>query len=434
MKSSPHRLLLTLALSLGLAGVAAAAPFIANMQGYANPSGTARTYSTLGDLDQANDFFQSLGTNGRRCSTCHMPSQAFGLGAAMALQIFNNTDGLNPLFRPVDGTNSPLMDTSTVFARRQAYSMLLSKGVFRVGIGIPAGAEFALEAIDDPYGYASAGELSLFRRPLPATNLKFLTIVMWDGRQTFAGQTMAFNLGSQANGATMGHAQARQPLTQEQRDEIVSFETSLFTAQAYDRQAWNLNDAGARGGPQALSAQEFRVRINNPLSSTFTPRVFTIYDAWQTATGTPGPARQAIFRGQQLFNFRQFSFNGQTVTCSRCHNSFNAGSDSNGQFFNIGTTASNRRTPDMPLYTLRNNTTGVRAQTTDPGRALITGRWTDVSRFKIPILRGLAARAPYFHNGMAATLDDVVAFYDTRMGIGLTAQDRADLAAFLRAL
>ena len=55
-------------------------------------------------------------------------------------------------------------------------------------------------------------------------------------------------------------------------------------------------------------------------------------------------------------------------------------------------------------------------KTTDPGRALITGKWKHMSLFKGPILRGLAARAPYFHNGSAATLDEVVDFYDTRFG------------------
>lgn len=434
MKPSRRRLFVALLLTVGLAGVAGAAPFIANMQGYSNPTGTMRTYSTMGDIDLAGDFFQNFGTNGRRCVTCHTPSQGYGLGAALVRQLFDSTDGQNPLFRPVDGANAPNMDVSTVFARRQAYSMLLSKGVFRVGIGVPAGAEFSLESVADPYGYASASELSLFRRPLPSTNLKFLTHVMWDGRQTFAGQTMTFNLQSQANAATLGHAQARQPLTQETREEIVAFETSLFTAQTQDRQAGNLTDAGARGGPLALAEQPFRFRINSPVSSTFTPRVFTIFDAWENATGGLGPVRQSVFRGQELFNFRQFVNGGQTQTCSRCHNAFNAGSDSNAQFFNTGISAANRRTPDLPLYTLRNNATGARIQTTDPGRALITGRWADMNRFKIPTLRGLAPRAPYFHNGSAATLDDVVAFYDTRFNIGLTAQDRADLVAFLRSL
>lgn len=62
--------------------------------------------------------------------------------------------------------------------------MLLSKGLIRVGIGIPSIAEFDLLAVQDPYGFASAAQLSLFRRPLPATNLGFLSTVMFDGRET----------------------------------------------------------------------------------------------------------------------------------------------------------------------------------------------------------------------------------------------------------
>jgi cytochrome c peroxidase len=65
---------------------------------------------------------------------------------------------------------------------------------------------------------------------------------------------------------------------------------------------------------------------------------------------------------------------------------------------------------------------------------MITGRWKDIGKFKGPILRALAARAPYFHNGSAATLEEVVEFYDTRFNIGLTEQEKADLVAFLRAL
>jgi cytochrome c peroxidase len=88
----------------------------------------------------------------------------------------------------------------------------------------------------------------------------------------------------------------------------------------------------------------------------------------------------------------------------------------------------------MPLYTLRNKTTGAITQVTDPGRAMITGKWADVGKFKGPILRALAARGPYFHNGFAATLDEAVEFYDTRFAIGLTAREKVDLVAFLRAL
>jgi len=44
------------------------------------------------------------------------------------------------------------------------------------------------------------------------------------------------------------------------------------------------------------------------------------------------------------------------------------------------------------------------------------------------------ARAPYFHNGSAATLEEVVGFYEKRFNIGLTPREKADLVAFLRAL
>ena len=88
----------------------------------------------------------------------------------------------------------------------------------------------------------------------------------------------------------------------------------------------------------------------------------------------------------------------------------------------------------MPLYTLRNNATGATVRTTDPGRALITGKWADIGKFKGPILRGLMMRPPFFHDGSAATLTDVITFYNTRFSIGLTTQEQSDLLAFLQAL
>jgi cytochrome c peroxidase len=100
----------------------------------------------------------------------------------------------------------------------------------------------------------------------------------------------------------------------------------------------------------------------------------------------------------------------------------------------IGVADASRRTPDLPLYTLRNRATGQTVQTTDPGRALVTGQWADIGKFKGPVLRGLAARAPYFHNGAAADLDQVVDFYNSRFSLGLSGQDHHDLVAFLRSL
>jgi len=89
----------------------------------------------------------------------------------------------------------------------------------------------------------------------------------------------------------------------------------------------------------------------------------------------------------------------------------------------------------MPVYVLRRKgTVDDLKLVTDPGRALITGKWKDVGRFKGPILRALAGRAPYFHNGSAASLLDVVNFYDARFALRLTPQRKLDLVAFLRTL
>jgi len=415
--------------------------------------------------DPGNPFFQSLGTNGRSCSTCHVPEAGMAMTPEVARRRFHETAGLDPLFRTNDGSVSPAADVGSVGARRRAYRLLLDRALIRVGIGLPEVREFDLAAVDDPYGFASAQELSLFRRILPSTNLRFLSTVMWDGRETFRDASsptgfasLHFDLADQSNKATEGHAQAASPLDDAQREAIVSFEMQLFTAQVWDRQARDLTAGNAQGGPHPLVTQEFYFGINDPLGGDptgrpFDPTAMTLYDAWATdhpARRGPDAARAAIARGQEIFNHKPISIVGVSGlnddlgvesipgTCTTCHDAPNAGDHSVPAPLRIGTDLpqplGGLDVSRLPVYTLRNRTTGEIKTTTDPGRALITGKWKDVGRFKGPILRGLAARAPYFHNGSAATLEDVIHFYDERFALGLTAQEKADLHAFLTAL
>src|SRR5262249_11468720 len=160
-----------------------------------------------------------------------------------------------------DGSNSPRADVSTVHARRQAYSMLLKKGVIRVGMPIPAGAEFALVAVHDPHRHASAPEPSPVPRPPPPTNLRLPTALMWDGRESFAplgttpiGSTLTpqqdaealfADLKHQAIDATRGHAQGASPLPDDVAGAIVSFELNLATAQQVHRGVGHLDADGA---------------------------------------------------------------------------------------------------------------------------------------------------------------------------------------------
>ncbi|MBI4634887.1 MAG: hypothetical protein HY727_00925 [Candidatus Rokubacteria bacterium] len=397
---------------------------------YGNLTGDGATYATgPGGVDDfANPFYDvTLGTNGRSCISCHRIPSGWSLSPTMVEKLFDSTDGLDPLFRVNDGANSPLADVSTVDARRTAYSLLLYKGLIRVGLAIPAGAEFTLVAVEDPYGYASAAELSLFRRPLPAANLPFNSTVMWDGREP--------DLTSQANSAILGHAQAGKSPATSTLDAIVAFESGLFTTQLMDFAAGDLTADGALGGPVNHAWQTYSPGVNDPRLASFDPRVFTVFDAWTNATGTLAGARQSVARGQAIFNERQFRISPtRSGTCGTCHNTPNVGNSSIGFFINIGTADEQHRTPDLPLYTLRCSTTGKLHKTSDPGRALVTGKCTDIGKFKVPSLRGLAARPPYFHNGSAATLEDAVIYKDTHFRLGLTDQERADLVAFLSAL
>src|SRR5690348_2947390 len=92
-------------------------------------TGTLGTYSTAGGVDQSNPFFQSLGTNGRTCGSCHVSRDAWSITPPDLQARFNSTQGLDPVFQPVDGANCPSDDVSTLAARQAAYSQLLNKGL-----------------------------------------------------------------------------------------------------------------------------------------------------------------------------------------------------------------------------------------------------------------------------------------------------------------
>ena len=443
-----------------------------------NPSGMAATFNTAGRIDQSNPFFQSLGSNGRSCASCHQAGEGWTITPRGVRERFRESHGTDPIFRLNDGANSPLADVSSRAARARAYSMLLDKALIRVGLPIPDTAEFELLAVDDPYGFASARELSLFRRPLPTTNLRFINTVMWDGRETFRSDTSSdcifgtttcfaplhFDLTDQSNSATVGHEQATVPLSAAQREAIVGFQMGLFTAQVRDRDAGRLNVHGAGGGPAALAVQESHFGINDTLvgdyrsHASFTPNVMTLFGAWSSYIPDArrsddegrdrdvAVARRAVARGEALFNGKPIQIRGVKGinddlglavlpgTCTTCHNTPNAGNHSVPMPLDIGIADASRRTPDLPLYTLRHKQTGATQQTSDPGRALVTGKWRDVGRFKGPTLRALASRAPYFHNGSAANLREVVNFYNERFGVGFTEQEMQDLVSFLQAL
>jgi hypothetical protein len=460
-----------LAMVGGMFACAAAGQSIPNLAPFSNPSGFLETYNNGGSaIDLTGPFFQRLGTNGRTCFSCHRPVAGWSVSAAEVSHRFDTTQGFDPIFRTNDGSVCDHnIDTSTLDGRRKAYRLLIERGLIRIALAVPNTAEFNVINVNNPYGCGDPATLSVYRRPLPAANLRFLSAVMWDGREssTQTGtQKITYDtnpvdlfqdLAHQAVDATNGHAQASAPLTVEQQLAIVQFEMGLNTAQAIDRIAGSLS-AEADGGPEVLAKvtrPAFYVGINDslggdPRGGAFSPSIFNLFDPWTRvgALDARGARRASIVRGQLLFNSKQIDItavgglnddlNEPVIhgTCGTCHDSPNVGNHSVAVPLNIGVGDLNSPLDIsyLPVITLQNKMTYEIKTTTDPGRALISGAWKDIGKLKGPVLRGLAARAPYFHNGSAQSLADVVEFYDRRFSIGFTDQEKSDLIAFLSAL
>ena len=460
----------------------------------ASPDSTGRlaTYQPGGPTVTAgNAFFMPLGTNGRSCFTCHQPRDAWGLTPASASATFVATQGKDPLFAPVDGANCPhtAIAAKTLSQKAKASSQLLLKGNIRVFLPIPANAQFkstsparssrlrkssAVRPSDrhdlhvPPHHDGNESDAERAGRPTPSSQ----GALMWDGREP--------SLESQFLDATLGHAQASKPPTASQISQGVTFETGLFTAQIFDRKAGDLTTPPAFGGPINLS------RLPLPNQPFFAiPKAFDQFQLWAVSTDA---SQASINRGESLFNRRTFTVKGVagfndavgaliavgavpagtlngpvTATCSTCHNNVNVGADTvgGGRHLGIGDNSrfdqsGNQTTAtvlppssDQPLFafdcpvgsipfysnpTKIGNRTYDVFQSSDPGMALISGRCADLGKFKVPRLNGLAARAPFFRGGNAASLARLVNFYDTRFAIGLTPQEKQDLINFLNSI
>jgi cytochrome c peroxidase len=502
----------------------------------ANPNGELRTIAASGNIDRRNPFFRPLGkAMATTCEHCHFASDAWGITAEHARQLFSSTQGKHPIFTPPSandfhaalglGADAPLAD------RQSAFSLFLDKGDVLVRRNFDAtAADFTIVAVIDPSLPAalrtiavddegkivpagSAGSMRaipgaayleytgqdnggtpqiwIHRRPLPTTNFKFLTAVAWDGQDTRQGANPATRSvrdgvydvakatirGRETTAsltAVDGHTYTDAELTA-LSNQMTDFMFSITTAQESLPGNVSLTAKGATGGVANLSRQKFYFGINDVAQgdltvsaagevkltgAAFNPIVFNLFDAWlddRDETHAAIERGQALFNAQRLIVDRVGGLNGATITlpdgstapgppgavrgsCSACHDSPNIGNHSTRLPINIGVSEKaparfgRDRVADLPLFILRRKSDGMIAQTTDPGRAVISGRFAHIGQFKGPILRGVAAHPPFFHNGMAATLEDVVDFYNVRFRADFSAQEKASLVAFLKAL
>lgn len=459
-------------------------------------TGVVGTFKVDGPIDKHNEFFTSLGANGRSCSTCHNADQAMSFTPAHAQRVYEQTRGTDPLFAAVDGANC-----STVApGDRAGHSLLLKNALIRIPLPVPANAQYSISVVQDPYGCALQLDpvthvltVSVYRRPLPTANISYLSAVMFDGRETIAPLTsvatakanLRTDLLHQALDATLIHAQATAAPSDAQLNAIVDFELALYSGQVWDRDAGLLTDDGAKGGPMNLAVQPYYPGINDTLGAdpygiAFNPVSMTLYSTWEQSAGSSPDdhgresrdvGRAAIAAGEKLFNSAPMTITNVrglndnaalknptafAGTCATCHDTPNIGHHSLPLPLDIGVAHSSNPSfepdpivaaavkqlsePDLPLFLIAGCPNPFNAgqpesfYTTDPGKALISGNCADFNRVKGPILRGLAARAPYFHNGAAANLQELVNFYNQRFQMALSETQKSELVAFLNSL
>lgn len=358
--------------------------------------------------------------------------------------------------------------------------------------------EFKLEVVRDPTGCnrhpvwgveGERKEVSVYRRPRMAGNLRYVASSRF-GVTPFIGKTGMLaavdeetgkplnmnmmadardsTLKGQARSASHAHLQVKAPLTADQLNKLQEFELQLYAAQSWSKWAGSLQE---EGGPSGLGPQAMAKGQDGVLGNNTTRYVFPMENKWANLPAGKDATeqqrneyRESVQRGHDVFFFRTFwisdAMHINTVglgnpikrTCATCHGMHMTGMDTANGWMDVGTTNHPwaqeppespwaQEKPDLPLFRITCRADlpphpflGRVIYTQDPGRALISGKCDDVGAIVIQQFRGLAARAPYFSNGSAKTLRELVDFYDRRFNIRLTDQERQDLVNFLGVL
>jgi cytochrome c peroxidase len=364
--------------------------------------------------------FLLTGSNGRSCATCHDPNKNFGLNPFEIREIFNSTGGMHPLFDNVDGVNCPGALPGTTEERAAASSLLIEEGLIAVPLTVPGNAEFTIQLINDPVGCAPPehNAILVYRRIPQLVNLAFVAEIMSDGRESLQGTSIFDDLKRQARRAHREHALADNDLTDVQAAQIAELELGTFARQRHSIVAGDLSEGNPALPSLPALAQQFVIGTSG---------TFTLFGAF---VGPPSldpvvDARRRLAEGEALFNTRG---------CGNCHNTANVGSRSSRiQTAPLGASEP-ALNPKLPVYRMTRITTGEIFETTDPGKAMATGRWRDRGHKRVTQLRNLAAKTHYFSNGSRAGCASLVQFYDTRQNMRLTTSQKASLALFCDSL
>ncbi|HEY6513058.1 MAG TPA: hypothetical protein VI032_13820 [Burkholderiaceae bacterium] len=177
------------------------------------------------------------------------------------------------------------------------------------------------------------------------------------------------------------------------------------TGDGTDLAYWNRYVAVTQmGGQGTMSEPRLSLNITNGTQDLVTDKLPAL-QAYQLSLPAPtAPAgsfnASAAARGKLVFE--------GAGTCATCHS---------GELFSDGNTrlhppADSMAEPESPSYAARSAT----------------------KQYRTAPLKGLWQHAPYFHDGSAATLADVVQVYNTKRALGLTGGQMSDLTEYLKSL
>lgn len=454
---------------------------------FKNSEGTVAVTYNGDPFDVATHPFFRPRENGRACVTCHQPQDAMGLSTKTIRERWEATNGKDPLFHPVDGKNCPHLPDGDP----KSHSLLLERGLFRVGLawppkdfnGKPIEPDFDIEVIWDPtgcnthptYGLKSANPtVSVYRRPRMAANVRYLEATQAPQntktglplvRDPVSGIHSSMSIMSDARVTSLamqaqdaGRTHMGMPdMTREEGEFLAAFQRMVHSAQQSHVLAGRFD---APNTPRALGVKPLiEGRGNPPVNGNDTDvGVFYTMDEWRGPVKSGDPAadfRASVVRGYDIFFFKPLFMrdvfgitniglgNPYKQTCAFCHNTLLTGHDDVPGWMDLGTNNFPHApaAPDLPTFKITCHQDarphpylGREIYTHDPGRALVTGKCFDVGALVMQQFRGLSARAPYFANGTAQSIREVIDFYDRRFDIGYTDQEKQDLINFLSVL
>jgi cytochrome c553 len=180
------------------------------------------------------------------------------------------------------------------------------------------------------------------------------------------------------------------------------------TGDGDDIQYWNRYVAVTQmGGHGTFSDPRTGVNVTHGPDDLVSPKLADL-QAYQLSLPAPTPPpgsfdAAAAARGQALFSGK--------AGCSGCH-SGDQFTDANQRLHQPNEVVSEPEPNGAPSYASRSAT----------------------KLYRTAPLRGVWQHAPYFHNGSAATLQDVVSTYNTRRALGLTTAEMSDLVEYLKSL